>query len=147
MLERVLRHIHNRFERECYSGSFSIEDGELGRVKPQEGQYYWIEGSIFNEGLHQHPAADLTDEQFDGAVYLLAIPRGLVELAERISDWTEKNTDTLDSPYQSESFGGYSYTKASGSTSSDGGGLDGWMLHFRNELNPYRKLYDDWKKN
>ena len=146
MLEKVLRHIHNRFERDVVRGTFTIADSSFELPGVQYGQYYWIEGSVFNDGLHQHPDADLLDEQFDGAVWLLAIPRAVVELADRISDWTVKNQTQLDSPYQSESFGGYSYTKASDASSS-GVNLEGWMLKFRSELNPYRKLCDDWRKN
>ena len=71
---------------------------------------------------------------------LLAVPRAVIDLADQISEWVADNSDVLDSPYQSESFGGYSYTKASGSTSSDGSSLSGWEAQFRGDLDPWRKM-------
>lgn len=135
MLERVLRHIHNRFEREALSGTFTVSSGTLTVEGAQEGQYLWLEGSVFNDGLHQYPTSGLTDEEFEGRVVLLAVPQAVQDLAGRISEWVEANAEALDSPYQSESFGGYSYSKASG---SDGGA--GWEAHFAADLDPWRKM-------
>lgn len=80
----------------------------------------------------------LQDETFDGAVWALAVPRNVVELAGEIATWQEKYKDTVESPYTSESFGGYSYSKASGAGDSTGSG--GWQSAFRARLNPHRKL-------
>lgn len=139
MLEQVLRHIHNRFEREYLEGTFQVSSGTFAVEGAQEGQYLWIEGSVFNDGLHQYPLAGLTDEEFYGRVVLLAVPRAVQEIADQIADWIVDNADVLSSPYQSESFGGYSYTKASGS-SSDGVRLSGWEAQFKGELDPWRKM-------
>lgn len=139
MLEQVLLHIHNRFIRDSFCGTYSITEGALPLEHLLDGQYFWIEGSVFNDGLHQNPAADLTDEIFTGIIRALAIPQQLIDLADEIADWCDKNSDALNSPYQSESFGGYSYTKASQS-GSDSGGLSGWQAQFAGRLNPWRKL-------
>ena len=66
------------------------------------------------------------------------MPKAVVSLAGEIAAWQEKYKDTVDSPYTSESFGGYSYSKASGAGDSTGCG--GWQSAFRARLNPYRKL-------
>ena len=66
------------------------------------------------------------------------IPKAVVELAGEIAAWQEKYGAVIDSPYTSESFGGYSYSKASGAGDSAGSG--GWQAAFRARLNPYRKL-------
>ena len=76
MLEQVIIHIHNRFEVKRIEGTFTIADGELPLFL-QDGQYYWIEGSIFNDGLHQYPETGMTDETFKGTVISMAVPTRL----------------------------------------------------------------------
>lgn len=150
MLEQVLRHINNRFDQDALgrpcrsaSGSWSAAGGTLDVPWLKEGQYFWVEGSALNDGLHLHPADDMADEEFDGRVVALAIPGPVVELAEEIGEWCDANAKVLDSPYASESFGGYSYTKATGGSGGDGAG-GGWQGHFAERLRPYRKLSRDW---
>ena len=140
MLEQVLTHLHNWFQVDIWHGTYPIRDGGITLPFLQDGQYFRIVGSVFNDGLHQYsPSMELLqDETFDGAVWALAVPRNVVELAGEIATWQEKYKDTVESPYTSESFGGYSYTKASGAGDSTGSG--GWQSAFRARLNPYRKL-------
>lgn len=140
MLEQVLTHIHNWFQVGIYPGTYTISNGGVTLPFLQDGQYFRIVGSLFNDGLHQYgPSMELLqDETFDGAVWVLAIPKAVVELAGEIAAWQAKYKDTVDSPYTSESFGGYSYSKASGAGDSTGSG--GWQAAFRARLNPYRKL-------
>ena len=139
MLERILRHIHNRFERETLAGTFEVSSGTLQVEGARDGQYVWVEGSALNDGLHQCPTSGMADETFEGRVILLAVPQDLVALSEEIGSWCEANSEALDSPYRSESFGGYSYTKGEGSSSPDG-----WRGHFAADLNPYRKMHGAW---
>ena len=135
MLEELLDTIHNWFDKDYLIGELSIVDGEL--VLPhqflQECQYYRIVGSVFNDGLHQWPGDDLTDEEFEGEVWALAVPVAVVELANEIDAWCKANPE---SPYTSESFGGYSYTKG---TAADGMPMR-WQDVFRRQLNRWRKL-------
>ena len=145
MLQAVLEFINNWFEREVYAGEWTISNGSL-TVNPgiQEGQYYRIVGSVFNDGLHRLPVTGeqnpevLHDEVFVGEVRALAVPSAVVSLAASIAAWNEANASALASPYSSESFGGYSYTREG---SGDGtGGADAWKDHFRTSLNAWRKL-------
>lgn len=140
MLEQILNEIHNWFQRDIVSGTYTIQDGSIALPFLQDGQYFRICGSVFNDGLHQYgPAMELLqDETFTGAVWALAIPKSVVDLADEIAAWKEKYRAVIDSPYTSESFGGYSYSKASGAGDSTGSG--GWQAAFRARLNPYRKL-------
>lgn len=141
MLEKVLTYIHNWYEVSVVRGTWEVENGSLDLSHVQDGQYYRIVGSVFNDGLHKHPAEDLVDETFKGAVWALAVPRGLVELADEISEWQEANSKSVESPYSSESFENYSYSKDS--SVSGGSQLDptnGWQRHFMARLIPYRKL-------
>lgn len=140
MLEQILIEIHNWFQRDIYSGTYTIQDGVIALPFLQDGQYFRIMGSVFNDGLHRYgPDMELLqDETFSGTVWSLAIPKSVVDLAAEIAAWKEKYGAVIDSPYTSESFGGYSYSKASGAGDSTGSG--GWQAAFRARLNPYRKL-------
>ena len=140
MLEQVLTHIHNWFQVGIYPGTYTISDGGVTLPFLQDGQYFRIIGSLFNDGLHQYgPSMELLqDETFDGAVWALAVPKAVVELAGEIAAWQKKYGAVIESPYTSESFGGYSYSKASGAGDSTGSGS--WQAAFRARLNPYRKL-------
>lgn len=135
MLETILMHLNNWFlvPDGVHSGTFDVKEGGIALPFLAPGQYFRICGSIFNDGLHQYPADDLTDETFTGAVWALAVPRQLVNLSDEIAAWTEKNQP---SAYTSESFGGYSYSKATGSS----GAPMSWQDVFRAQLNPYRKI-------
>lgn len=139
VLEQILTHIHNWFQIGIYPGTYTIQDGGITLPFLRNGQYFRICGSMFNDGLHRYgpDMPLLEDETFDGAVWALAVPKAVVELAGEIAAWQEKYRDTVESPYTSESFGGYSYTKASGAGDSTGSG--GWQAAFRARLNPYRK--------
>ena len=150
MLEQVLRYINNRFDRDPHgyeygsvSGAFTIEDGSLEVDKLLDGQYFWIEGSRFNDGLHLYPDTDLRDETFKGRIVFLVIPNAVVDLASQIQMWCEKNADVISSPLQSESFGGYSYTRASGATGSETPS-EAWQIQFGPRLRPFRKLSREW---
>lgn len=140
MLEQILSEIHNWFQRDIYSGTYTIQDGVIALPFLQDGQYFRIMGSVFNDGLHRYgPDMELLqDETFSGTVWSLAIPKSVVDLAAEIAAWKEKYGAVIDSPYTSESFGGYSYSKASGAGDRTGSG--GWQAAFRARLNPYRKL-------
>ena len=148
-LEDILCHIHNWFERESVTAKVEIAGGELPASVSErllEGQWYRIDGSYLNDGLHQHPDTELSDETFDGTISLLAIPRPLLRLAQRIQDYIDQTADATEkarrSPFQSESFDGYSYSLKSGNGSnSASGGLSGWQSEFAGELNAWRKPY------
>ena len=121
MLEAVLTYLNNWFAWEMYAGTFTVTGRKLALPDLAEGQYFRIVGSVFNDGLHQYPATDLADETFTGAVWALAVPKAVIALA-----------------YTSESFSGYSYTRA---TNAKGAAV-GWQDAFAAQLAPYRKLRD-----
>lgn len=142
MLEKVLTYIHNWFEQSRHAGTWDVEGGTFSVPFLQEGQYFRVVGSVFNDGLHQYPDTEMKDESFTGEIWALAIPRQVIDLAAEIEEWVDANKKVLDSPYSSESFGGYSYTKSS-DLSTDNGGvvLSGWQSAFNSRLIPWRKLY------
>lgn len=142
MLEQVLAHLKNWFllPDGVHPGTYTIENGGITLPFLQAGQYFRILGSVFNDGLYRYgddmPA--LQDETFSGAVWALAVPKAVLDLSEEISAWQEKYGNTADSPYTSESFGGYSYTKAGGA--GDGMTAGGWQGVFQSRLDRWRKL-------
>ena len=139
MLEKILMHLKNWFlvPGGIHEGTYTIEDGGITLPFLVNGQYFRICGSVFNDGLHQYPASDLKAETFDGTVWALAVPQAVIELAAEIEAWQKKKGDASVSPYQSESFGGYSYSKA---TDSATGGAVTWQSAFRSRLSAWRKL-------
>lgn len=147
MLTEICQYLHNWFNRKPdgsdypkYSGVFEIVNGELDMDDLAEGQYFRILGSLFNDGVHKFGDA-LTDETFDGEIWSMGIPQDVVKRAEVISEWMEKYggaDSTAMSPYQSESFDGYSYSKQQGSSAS-GGGVN-WQSVFGADLAPWRKV-------
>lgn len=142
MLEQILDFIHNYFERAAYSQAFKIEQGVLVGINfLQSGQYYKITGSVFNDGVHRYgdPEEVLIDEEFQGTIYAMAVPYSLIALADEIQAYVNEYGDKLNSPYSSESFGGYSYSKASG-TDSHGNDVTSWQSKFASRLNRWRKI-------
>ena len=144
MLTELCQELKNWFEREKYFGTFTIENGAI--IVPdgslQNGQYFRIVGSVFNDGVHKYDpenAEQLTDEVFRGAIWTMAVPPSVVDLSERISEWETKYGESVSSPYSSESFGGYSYTKAnSGQGNADSSQT--WRSTFASELDKWRKI-------
>lgn len=140
MLEQVLDYIHNYFIKDRVTGTFTISSGFLEVSFLRDGQYFMIRGSVFNDGMYQYPASGLTDEVFEGEVWAMAVPPAVITLADEIWEWVSNNSSAMNSPYQSESFGGYSYTKKTGSTSGPVGSVPEWASIFGSRLNKWRKI-------
>ena len=122
------------------SGSFAIANGSLPSCDfLQEGQYFRVVGSVFNDGVWQYPATDMTDETFDGAIWPMRVPPDVLKLAQDVDAWKTDYEKAANSPYQSESFGGYSYTMKSGN-GANGGSVGGWRDAFAARLNRWRKI-------
>ena len=116
MLDEVCGYLNNWFlvPDGVHAGNYTVTDGKLALPHLADGQYYRIIGSVFSDGIHRAGDTDdvLPPESFRGAVWALAIPPAVIKIAEDITAWEAANAAALASPYQSESFGGYSYTKA-----------------------------------
>ena len=142
MLTELCQELRNWFERKKFFGTFTIENGQI--IVPdgslQDGQYFRIVGSIFNDGVHKYNVELLTDEVFEGAIWSMAVPPSVVDLSERISAWVTTYGDSVSSPYSSESFGGYSYQKASSGQGNAASSNPTWQSTFASELNRWRKI-------
>lgn len=144
MLTAICAEIKNYFthERDKHIGDFSIVDGKIVPSIDLPTDYIRIVGSRKNDGVHKVSAGDLEDEcKFHGAVWVMCPPKSFLVLAKEIEDWQAKygsvNSSSM-SPFTSESFGGYSYSKGSGSGSS--GKENGWISAYGTRLNAYRRI-------
>ena len=146
MLSEICLYLNNWFDfnQSKFIGKLTIEGGVLDVAEGiQENQYYRIVGSVFNDGVYQRGKETLTDEVFKGAVWLMALPADFLALVKDIEDWVKLygGTDSQNmSPYTSESFGGYSYTKASGNSAASGASVPTWQGIFADRLRRYKKV-------
>ncbi len=153
MLTEICQYLKNWFDRDQakYFGKFEVKNGVVYMndvaLDLLPGQYYRIIGSIFNDGVRMYEGQsdnELKDESFTGAVWSMAIPPDVIALAGEIEAWQAKyggvNSVTM-SPFNSESFGGYSYSKSGGGASAGGGGAQPgtWQAAFEARLNLWRK--------
>jgi len=145
MLTELCQELHNWFDLIHYSGRFEVTGGVFTASFLAPGQYYRIIGSVFNDGVHKYTGEidpDLTDEVWTGYVWALGIPKAVIDLADQIKLWNDKYggaESAAMSPYTSESFGGYSYSKG-GSGSSNSATSTSWQSAFRAQLKKWRKL-------
>lgn len=139
MLTEVCEYLNNYFWDKKIKGTFTITNGELHVIGLKEGQYYRILGSTANEGVHIYPSKDLTDETFSGEIWAMAVPQTVIALTSEIEAWKNLyNNPTADamSPFNSESFNNYSYSKSGGAN----GMPMSWTDVYAGRLNKYRRL-------
>lgn len=145
MLTELCQELRNWFDRERFTGTFTITDGSITVPFLIEGQYYRIIGSIFNDGVHKYGDTKdaLLSETFTGAIWCLAIPKPVLELADEIAAWRtkyESADSSAMSPFQSESFGGYSYNKGGSTANSGNSAPMSWKSVFASRMNMWRKI-------
>ena len=148
MLTEICAEIKNYFSYECdrHIGDFAIVDGHITPSFDIPTDYIRIVGSHLNDGVHKISDNDLVDEgNFHGAVWIMSPPKDFLSLADEIASWQEMYGgvgSTAMSPFQSESFGGYSYSKASGSNSSASGASSAptWQSQYASRLKIYRRI-------
>lgn len=149
MLYEICLELRNFFDRgqPKLIGGIDIAEGKIRQTEftdlIQENQYFRITGSVFNDGVYQYTDdLTLTDETFTGTIQLMAIPKDFLAVVKEIEDWQAKYgvaTSPALSPYSSESFGGYSYSKGSAG-SENGASGSSWQGVFGNRLNHWRKI-------
>lgn len=132
---------------DIYTGTFTISNHQF--VSPsfslKAGQYFRIKGSDLNDGVYCNTEASLAllaDEEFNGQVWLMSVPRAFIALCNDVAAWRTKN-ESLNSAnmsvFQSETVQGvYSYTKGNG---NGGSGSASWqsIKVFTDRFIPYRR--------
>ena len=148
MLEEICAEIRNWFtyRSDIYIGDYEITDGVISpSVDFKETEYIRILGSRKNAGVHKLADNDLVDEEkFHGSIWLMSPPKDFLALVRAIESWQQKYgsaSSAAMSPYQSESFGGYSYTKASGGTEG-GSQYPTWQKMYADQLKRWRRIRD-----
>ena len=141
MLTEVCAELRNYFVTEIHEGTFEIVGGKIAPLDfLQEGQCFRIVGSVFNDGVHLYTVdegltSSLVDEKFSGAVWAMAVPSAVNALTDEIKSFCESDAGKV-SPFTSESFGGYNYTKA---TDASGAPMS-WQNVFASRLNKWRRI-------
>lgn len=142
---QVMRSINNFFESGYRATTYTITGGA---IKPGEllvpGMYIAIVGSVFHDGVWKlgegltlsNRVCGTPDETFYGRVYFLHPPAEFLALCNSITEFVEK---TPTGGLQSESFGEYSMTRASGKN----GGVLTWQEAFSDALAPYRRMFSE----
>lgn len=147
-LTELCSELNNYFPVKKIAGRFTVEGGHLTGAEGlqlQDGQYYRVRGSVFNDGVHKYPTDTLKDEEsFKGQIWSMAIPQEVIDLASDISDWNTQYGGASSpnmSPYNSESFGGYSYSKSAGAQGAGGAqSANSWQSAFASRLAKFRRL-------
>lgn len=143
MMTEICALLNNYFDRDQpkVEGTFNLIDGMITPdIGIKEGQYIRIIGSALNDGVWLQGDERLRDEEFKGAVWLMAVPPAVISLADEIAAWQAKHGSVESqamSPYTSESFAGYSYSK---NQASDASGLSGWQAAYASRLMRWKKL-------
>jgi hypothetical protein len=145
MLNEVCAEIRNYFtyRNDILIGDYKIEGGIITPpVDFKDNEYIRIIGSRKNDGVHKI-TEELEDEgEFHGSIWRMSPPKDFLQLVADIEAWQEKN-GTVDSaamsPFNSESFGGYSYSKSSGN-SNEGAYDNSWKAPFASRLKMYRRI-------
>ena len=149
MIGEICAEIKNYFtyEDDKHIGDYVISSGQISPVIDFPTDYIRIIGSRLNDGVHK--VSDLVknplqDEAFHGAIWVMSPPADFITLVAEISAWQAANggaDSNAMSPYQSESFGGYSYSKASGGNSEGGGSsVPTWQGAYASRLNRWRRI-------
>ena len=140
MLYEVMLAAKNFFyvKNASVTDDFTIVEGSIALPFVLDGQYYRIEGSVFNDGVYQHGYDDtsLIDETFNGTISPLKPDKAFIAFANKVEEYEKANAATAAGPFLSESFDGYSYTRA---TNAKGNAVT-WKDVFADDLRRWRKL-------
>lgn len=131
MLADLCAYLKNWFDEDEYhhklprwKDTFTIENGVINLSgKVADGQMFRIYGSMLNDGVYIYDSKlSLKDETFTGLIQSMRTDPDFLIVAKEIEEWLAKYgavDSAAMSPFSSESFGGYSYSKSIGNGNSD----------------------------
>lgn len=146
MVGEICAEIKNYFvyENDRHIGDWVILNGQISPALEIPTDYIRIVGSHLNDGVHKISEMQLVDEEFHGAICIMSPPSVFLLLCEEIAQWQDKNgsADSVNmSPFQSESFGGYSYSKGQNFSGDKAkSAVPTWQSVFGNRLNQFRRI-------
>lgn len=146
MLTEICAYLRNWFDRDSsgnrlpsWTEQITISGGELAgfsdRLLP--GQYFRILDSVMNNGVWQYGTDFLADETFNGTVQSMAVPQEIIDAKERWEQYRKQYGEVLDSPFSSENYFGYSWSKDSSATNASQNGMPSSV---EAALAPWRKI-------
>ena len=151
MLTEIMEYLNNYFVPiRAKLTTYTIQDGMITPdFGAEEGDRFLVYMSRRNDGVYtfhadgimnddDKEAAGLQDETFAGTIRVCSVPPALLALSEEISQWVETYGEQLNSPLQSESFNGYSYSMKTGNGAGGNGPLT-WRDQFGKQLERWRK--------
>ena len=147
MIGEICAELKNYFtyDADKHIGDFTISNSAISPSFDLPTDYIRIVGSRLNDGVHKkkNGSFQLVDESFHGGIWVMSPPADFLALVAEIEAWQAKyggvSSENM-SPFQSESFGGYSYSKSSGGSASGGGSsVPTWQSTYASRLNMYRR--------
>lgn len=149
MLDEICAELKNYFakDEDRFIDDWTISNGVITPQIDMPTAYIRIVGSRLNDGVYKvsELATKLEDETFHGAIWVMSPPRAFLDLVKEIEAWQAEYggaTSTALSPFSSESFGGYSYSKATGTRSGGGtsSAAPSWQATYAARLKRYRRI-------
>ena len=145
MLTEICGYLNNYFDVERHTGLIKIQDGIIycsdKEVAMDEGQYFALLRKNFVLGVYVFGTDELDDKEFEGSVWILDIPQSFLSITAEIQAWQTKyggSDNAAMSPFNSESFGGYTYSK--GSSASSTSNAVTWQDMYKSRLSKYKKV-------
>ena len=147
MIGEICAELKNYFtyDADKHIGDFTISNSAISPSFDLPTDYIRIVGSRLNDGVHKkkNGSFQLVDESFHGGIWVMSPPADFLALVAEIEAWQAKyggvSSENM-SPFQSESFGGYLYSKSSGGSASGGGSsVSTWQSTYASRLNMYRR--------
>lgn len=137
-MEQVMRECNNFFENCKYTGVVSISGGKL--VPDVGAPYVYVAGSKALSGVYsladgRFEDADVMDEEFSGTLWYLYPPKAFTDIVKEMAEFEARSPA---GGFVSESFGQYSYSRATGSK-----GVLTAQEAFADRLRPYRRMYTE----
>lgn len=137
MLFEAMSYCKNWFVTEIHKGNISIQDNTINlngkEFTPNAyTDFLRLIGGHTNEQMFDSSKV-LENDEFEGEIWELAPPQEFIKLCDKIREWNDENKPN---DKTSESFGGYSYSKA---TNNNGVPLT-WQDVFAKELRAYKKI-------
>ena len=144
MLSVICAEIKNYFTylSDRHPGTYKVEGGVLVPSVDLLTDYYAIFGSRKNNGVHKITDTLEDEGEFRGSVWVMHVPGDFLDLVGEISEWQKKygGVDSeAQSPFNSESFGGYSYSKSAG-TGAKNAQSTTWQSVYASRLNQWRRI-------
>lgn len=126
------------FDKDIHLDKYTISNNSITLDFLDENQYFRIVGSKFNDGVYKYDnELNLIDETFNGAIWAMSIPPQFIEAVSEATTYLTAHPNAM--ALQSESFGGYSYTRSiGGSTALNGFGY--LPSTIADKLNRYRRI-------